>query len=355
LRSRTRTSDDNGWYVWSTVAYPQAPIGRTAGAVRRRIVAVDDARPVETAQREHQGDGLHALVFTRVLAAHVVARAGERGDVTVVGGVDHVLGRDVEGRAVALEGDARDVVHSVHVVRTDAGRTRVRDEMDARLAQHQVRENGGSLGRRERIAEVGMDLAEQPALDRAAAGRKVEIPLVHHPVGQDAAQLRPRGNERDVGALPRGGNRGRDAGRRPADDEHRRRRCLGRRGTNDRGEEQGGHDGSSGDSAEHGLYSVNARRRAHRSRAPSPNADSHRFRRIASRDDDCVGSTIGVSERGRFELPIRFTVCSLSKRVHSTALPPLQDVPSRRQRIHAQRLERLAAPPLRSGRGARSS
>jgi hypothetical protein len=30
-------------------------------------------------------------------------------------------------------------------------------------------------------------------------------------------------------------------------------------------------------------------------------------------------------------------------------------VPSRRQRIHAQRLERLAAPPLRSGRGARSS
>ena len=30
------------------------------------------------------------------------------------------------------------------------------------------------------------------------------------------------------------------------------------------------------------------------------------------------------SERGRFELPRRFHVCSLSKRVHSTTLPPLR-------------------------------
>src|ERR1700688_295600 len=57
------------------------------------------------------------------------------------------------------------------------------------------------------------------------------------------------------------------------------------------------------------------------------------------------------SERGRFELPRPLTVCSLSKRVHSTTLPPLQALlDSGRVQLRDERLRaRIHPPPFQRG------
>ena len=159
-------------------------------------------------------------------------RARERGDVAVVGRVDHVRCGKRERVAVRVaETYRRDALLTVEGDRRDADRLRGIDHMNARLGGDERCELGRRGLRREHIAECSVDLAEDSRLDFVAIRRNVEVPLVHHRVAEDPAEIVAFGDQRHVEPVARRRDSRDDPGRRTADNHERRRRCGGLRGT----------------------------------------------------------------------------------------------------------------------------
>jgi hypothetical protein len=113
--------------------------------------------------------GLPEFVAAGVLTPKVEMRARECRDVPVVGCVDHTGSLKRKGgiRALIAEADRRDITQARHVGSFRCDRRGFGDQVNARFAGHETVEGFSGLERSERVAEPSIDLAENPAFDRA--------------------------------------------------------------------------------------------------------------------------------------------------------------------------------------------
>ena len=178
--------------------------------IRLEGAGEDGRGVVDAGNLEHQGDGLHAVVF---LSAEDELRAGARGDIAVARGVDHDLRAPGAAAVLAFCDDAADLALAVHERSGDPG---VEADVGMGLVEHFEKDElelvwvdevlGGAvlLGAGTRFA------VEDFAVERAACAAG---PVAHVAGGGDAAHgvglvyeqdLRAKASRRDCG-----GNAGR--------------------------------------------------------------------------------------------------------------------------------------------------
>jgi hypothetical protein len=151
---------------------PRAPADRAAGPVDTWGIRADDGRPVDAVDRKHQCDCLHLFIDAGILAADVIARAGESGNIGVVGGVNHRSGRDAEvGVAGVCERYLIDRCTVAGCARAHGNRPGVDDRADPRLVCDDGAERASGVAGRKGVAERGVDLVEDAAFDRNAVRR----------------------------------------------------------------------------------------------------------------------------------------------------------------------------------------
>ena len=149
-------------------------------------------------------------------------RAGQCRDIGIVGRIDDLRRSKREELAGARV--AKD--HLRDRPRRDARRVRngdrsiVQKERDARLRHHEVEKRRGRLRRRKHVPEPRVDFAEQAAFNRRPVVGQIEVPLIHHRVGQYSAELRPCGDQIHAFAAPSRRNRRGNAGGCAADDQN---------------------------------------------------------------------------------------------------------------------------------------